>query len=74
MNISLEQSVKLTFGNRNWHTIRELTRKDGKDLCYWCEKSANNEKAYVNIWGTVCVVAACAECKPKNHGILRDDL
>lgn len=65
-----EKTLKRLFSDM-WHSTGTIKTANGK--CYWC-KHKSTTKAYVNIWGTVHITPSCAICKPKNHGILRDDL
>ena len=67
-----EAELKPLFG-RMWHTKTTLNRKDGKQLCYWCD-APETKRALVNIWGNVHDVGACDACHPKHHGKMRDDL
>lgn len=70
---SIRGELDARFGRSMWHTFTICSREDGQKICYWCG-AAETKRARVNIWGTICEVAACDRCHLVNDGIARDQL
>lgn len=70
---AVETVCKRKFGNLAMWTYTEFVRKDGRDVCYVCERPATHH-TWMNIWGGVYVLRTCACHYLQWDGVACDDL